>query len=41
MGPINVLKFWDLFLSHGLHLNVLAMVSRILLARGDIMAGET
>lgn len=40
MGPDNVLKLWDLFLSHGLHLNVLAAVSRILLAGDDIMTGQ-
>jgi len=38
--PANqVVKLWDLLLSHGLHLNVLAIASRMLLAKEDIMDG--
>jgi hypothetical protein len=36
----QVVKLWDLFLSHGLHLNVLAVVTRMLRKRDDIMGGE-
>jgi len=38
--PEQVVKLWDLFLSHGLHLNVLAAVSRIWLGRDIIMSGK-
>ena len=40
MSPNQVVKLWDLFLSHGLHLNVLAIVSQMLLARDDIMSNK-
>ena len=35
----QVIKLWDLFLLHGLHLNVLVAASRMLLAKDDIMGG--
>ena len=38
--PGQVVKLWDLFLSHGLHLNVLTVVSRIWLGRDIIMSGK-
>jgi hypothetical protein len=37
--PGKVVKLWDLFLSHGLHLNVLSVLSQMLLNRGVIMGG--
>jgi len=38
--PEEVGKLWDLFLSHGLHLNVLVPVSRIRLRRDGIMGRD-
>ena len=35
----QVIKLWDLFLLHGLYLNVLATVSRMLLTKDAIMGG--
>ena len=40
LWPDQVVKLWDLFLSHGLHLIVLTILSRMLLSRDDIMGGE-
>jgi len=37
--PGQVVKLWDLFLSHGLHLNVLSILSEMLLNRDVLMGG--
>jgi len=36
----QLIKLWDLLLSHGFHLNVLVVLSRILPTRDDIMGGK-